>query len=175
METSPSHPIGKFGYHADPTDADRAACARDIQELPAKLRAAAAGLSRERLDTPYREGGWTVRQVVHHLADSHLNAFARFKLALTEDSPRIKPYDQDAWAATADGRTAEAEASLTLVEGLHARWTVLLGSLGRSDWSRTMDHPERGKISLDYTLQLYAWHCRHHVAHISGLRQLKGW
>lgn len=175
METALSHPIGKFAYRGDPTDEDRASSVRDIRELPPKLRAAVAGLSRERLDTPYREGGWTVRQVVHHLADSHLNAFARFKLALTEDNPRIKPYDQDAWAALADGRTAEAEASLSLVEGLHARWTVLLGGLGGGDWARTMDHPERGKITLDYTLQLYSWHCRHHVAHITGLRQRKGW
>jgi uncharacterized damage-inducible protein DinB len=175
MENTLSHPIGKFAYRGNPTDEDRASCVRDIRELPARLRAAVAGLSRERLDTPYREGGWTARQVVHHLADSHLNAFARFKLALTEDNPRIKPYDQDAWAALADGRTAEAEASLSLVEGLHTRWTVLLGGLGHEDWARTMDHPERGKITLDYTLQLYSWHCRHHVAHITGLRQRKGW
>jgi len=175
MEPSPSHPIGTFAYHEYPSADDRAAAIRSIRELPARLRAAVAGLSRERLDTSYREGGWTVRQVAHHIADSHLNAFVRFKLAITEDNPRIKPYKQDAWAAMPDGRSADVESSLSLVEGLHARWAVLLQNLGSSDWARTVDHPERGKISLDYTLELYAWHSLHHVAQITSLRQRKGW
>jgi hypothetical protein len=175
METNLSYPIGKFAYHANPGDADRAAFIADFRELPARLRAALSGLDRERLDTPYRDGGWTVRQVVHHLADSHMNAFVRCKLVLTEENPRIKPYNQDAWAALPDGKTAEIEASLSIIEGMHARLTLLLEGLAPSDWARSMDHPERGLIGLDYTLQLYAWHCRHHVAHITGLRRRKGW
>jgi len=175
MESSLSYPIGRFEQRVGASTEDRAACIRSIRELPAALRAAVSGLSRERLDTPYRDGGWTVRQVVHHLADSHMNAFARFKLALTQDTPRITPYDQDAWAALPDGRSADVEASLSLIEGLHARWVLLLEDLREEAWTRAMDHPERGRISLDYTLQLYAWHCRHHVAHVTGLRQRKGW
>ena len=169
------YPVGKFTPPSAYGPEGRQAFIREIAALPVNLRAAVAGLTPEQIQHPYRDEGWSVAQVVHHLADSHLNAFARFKLALTEDNPRIKPYDQDAWAALADGRTAEAEASLSLVEGLHSRWIVLLGGLGRGDWARTMDHPERGKITLDYTLELYSWHCRHHVAHITGLRQRKGW
>jgi hypothetical protein len=175
METSLSYPIGKCVYRESLSADDRAELHRDIRELPARLRQSVAGLSRVRLDTPYREGGWTVRQVVHHVADSHLNAFARFKLALTEDNPRIKPYDQDAWADTPDGRTAEIEASLSLLEGLHARWTVLLASLTPEDLARTVDHPERGKLSLASMLQLYGWHSRHHVAHVTALRKRMSW
>lgn len=175
METTLSHPIGKFVYREGIAPEERAALLAPVRELPSRIRASVAGLSRERLDTPYRDGGWTVRQVVHHLADSHMNAFVRFKLALTEDNPRIKPYAQDAWAALPDGKAADVEASLSLLEGLHLRWGTLLESLGPSDWARTMDHPERGKLTLDYTLQLYAWHGRHHTAHVTALRERKGW
>jgi len=175
MEGSLSHPIGKFSYRPEATAEELEGWTRDIRELPAALRQAVSGLSRERLDTPYRDGGWTVRQVVHHLADSHINAFVRLKLALTEECPRIKPYDQDAWSALPDARSGDIEPSLSIVEGVHARWVLLLGSLAPADRARAMDHPERGKISIDWTHQLYAWHCRHHLAHIAGLRQRKGW
>ncbi len=159
----------------DLTPEKRAACIRDIAELPARLCAALAGLAAAQLDTPYREGGWTVRQVVHHLADSHMNAFIRFKLALTESNPGIKAYDQEAWAGTADARSAEPGQSLAIVEGLHGRWVALLASMSGSDFGRTFMHPERGAMTLDHTLQMYAWHSRHHVAHITGLRQRAGW
>ena len=169
------YPVGKFTHDAEPTPEKRAACIRDIAELPARLRSALAGLSAAQLDSPYREGGWTVRQVVHHLADSHMNAFIRFKLALTENAPNIKAYDQDAWAGTADARTADPGLSLAIVEGLHGRWAALLSSMSASDFGRAFMHPERGAMSLDHTLQMYAWHSRHHVAHITGLRQRAGW
>jgi uncharacterized damage-inducible protein DinB len=169
------YPIGKFTYDKDVTPDKRAACIRDIAELPDRLRAAVAGLSAQQLGTCYREGGWTIRQVVHHLADSHMNAFIRFKLALTETSPAIKAYDQNAWAATADGLTADPRLSLAVVEGLHGRWTALLTSMSASDFGLTFLHPERGPMSLDHTLQMYAWHGRHHVAHVVGLRERMGW
>ena len=170
-----THPIGKFLFDKDVTPGKRAACVGDITELPARLRAVVDGLSSSQLDTPYREGGWTVRQVIHHLADSHMNAFIRFKLALTEDSPPIKAYNQDTWADTADGRRADVGLSLSLIEGLHGRWASLLASMGPADFGRSFTHPERGLVSLDNTLQMYAWHSRHHVAHISGLRERMGW
>lgn len=174
MERSLSYPIGKFVPRETLSAEERSGLVRDIAELPARLRQAVSGLSRARLDTPYRDGGWTVRQVVHHLADSHLNAFLRCKLVLTEDNPRIKTYDQDAWAGTPDAKSADVEHSLGLLEGLHARWAMLLGGLAPSELARTMEHPERGKMSLDAVLQLYAWHSRHHVAHVTSLRQRMG-
>lgn len=169
------YPIGRFHFDKDVTPEKRNACIREIAELPQKARGAVDGLSSAQLDTPYRDGGWTVRQVVHHLADSHMNSFARFKLALTEDNPQIKPYDQDAWAATADAAGTDIALSLALLEGLHGRWTVLLSSLAPADFARTFRHPESGLQTLDRTLQTYAWHCRHHVAHIAGLRERNGW
>src|SRR5271169_2821173 len=169
------YPIGKFSHDPESTAPKRAAWMRDIAELPVHVRNAVAGLSPAQLDTPYRDGGWTVRQVVHHLADSHMNAFIRFKLALTEDGPQIKPYDQDAWAATADSVSADIALSLTLLEGMHGRWAALLSSLAPADFARTFQHPESGLQTLDRTLQTYAWHCRHHVAHITGLRERSGW
>ncbi len=175
MDTSASYPIGSFAYRGKLSPGERAARIEDIRALPEALRSATSGLSRERLDTSYREGGWSIRQVVHHLADSHMNSFVRFKLALTEDNPRIKPYAQDAWAALPDARKAEVEPSLSLIEGLHARWVLLMEGLTPADWERTFDHPERGKLTLDYALQLYAWHGRHHTAHVMGVRKRLGW
>ncbi|HLI30711.1 MAG TPA: putative metal-dependent hydrolase, partial [Terriglobia bacterium] len=146
-----------------------------IEEVPARLRAAVKGLSDAQLDTPYREGGWTVRQVVHHLADSHMNSYVRFRLALTESEPTIKTYDQTRWAELRDARTAPVEPSLALLESLHKRWVLLLKSLEAADFSRTFRHPDRGTMTLDQNLALYAWHGRHHVAHITSLRERMGW
>jgi hypothetical protein len=169
------YPVGKFTFDKDSTPQKRAAWAADIAELPARVQAAVAGLSAAQLDTAYREGGWTPRQVVHHLADSHMNAFIRFKLALTENAPQIKPYDQKAWAELGDGRSADVGYSLSLLQGLHARWSALLSSLSADQLDRVFMHPESGPQTLDRTLQVYAWHCRHHVAHITGLRSRNGW
>jgi len=145
-----------------------------IAELPMRVRAAVAGLTGAQLDTPYRPGGWTVRQVVHHVADSHTNAFIRLKVALTEDQPTIKPYDQDAWSALADMRLP-IDVSLVLLDGLHARWVALYRSLAPSAFARVFHHPEIGVVTLDGQLQMYAWHSRHHVAHITSLRQREDW
>jgi hypothetical protein len=157
------------------TAAERAERIRKISALPAALRSAVAGLTDARLDTPYRDGGWTVRQVVHHLADSHMNAFVRMKLILTETHPTLKPYDQNAWALMPDGKNAPIGASLALLEGLHERWTAMLGRVGEKDWARTALHPERGEITLDSLLQTYAGHGEKHVGHITGLRTARGW
>jgi hypothetical protein len=146
-----------------------------IEAAPANLRRAVAGLTREQLETPYRPGGWTVSQVVHHVPESHMNAYIRFKLALTEDNPVIKPYMEDRWAELEDNRTTPIEVSLTLLEKLHQRWVNLLHSITNDQWSRTFQHPELGTMTLETTLAMYAWHSRHHVAHITSLRQRKGW
>jgi len=169
------YPIGKFRAEADVTDAKRRRCIEEIAGAPDRLRAAVDRLSAEQLDTPYRPGGWTVRQVAHHLPDSHLNAYVRFKLALTEAEPTVKTYDEAAWAELADGRTAPVELSLTLLESLHRRWVLVLRSLSPLDFARTFRHPEWGTVTLDWYLQQYAWHGRHHVAHITSLRERKGW
>ena len=145
-----------------------------VKMPPAKLKAAVGGLNDRQLDTPYRPGGWTVRQVVHHLPDSHLNSFVRFKLALTEEEPTIKPYDEARWAELADSK-APIELSLPLLENLHERWVLLLNSLTPADWQRKFRHPERGPMTLTDNLQIYAWHGRHHVAHITALRERNGW
>jgi uncharacterized damage-inducible protein DinB len=169
------YPIGKFRAEADVTDAKRRRCIEEIAGTPDRLRAAVDRLSAEQLDTPYRPGGWTVRQVAHHLPDSHLNAYVRFKLALTEAEPTVKTYDEAAWAELADARTAPVELSLTLLESLHRRWVLVLRSLSPLDFARTFRHPEWGTVTLDWYLQQYAWHGRHHVAHITSLRERKGW
>ena len=143
--------------------------------MPAKLREAMAGLAPQHLDTPYREGGWNVRQVVHHVPESHMNAYIRFKLALTEDEPTIKPYAEDRWAHLADVQTTPVEISLALLENLHVRWVVLLRSLREDDWKRTFKHPEIGLVSLEKSLAMYAWHGRHHTAHIAELRKRMKW
>lgn len=139
-----------------------------------RLRAAVEGLTEAQLDTPYRPGGWTVRQVVHHVPDSHLNAYIRMKLALTEDGPTIKPYDENLWAELSDSRMP-VDASLSLMDALHRRWVTVLRSLQPADFARTFLHPEAGVVSLDRLIALYAWHGRHHVAHITSLRQRMGW
>jgi len=169
------YPIGKFKYDPAPDPQKRAGWMRDIADLPARARAVVDGLSAAQLDTPYRDGGWTVRQVVHHLADSHMNAFIRFKLALTEDAPIIKPYNEKAWATLADVQGIDIEHSFRLLEGLHARWSALLSSLTPEQLDRTFLHPESGPQKIDRTLQTYAWHGRHHVAHVQGLRDRNGW
>ena len=174
METDLRYPSGKFQRVENATEAQRRAFIAAIAETPARLREAVAGLNEQQLDTPYRPGGWTVRQVVHHLPDSHLNSFVRFKLALTENEPSIKPYDEARWAELADSKSP-IEPSLLLLDSLHRRWIVLLNSLSPSDWSRTFRHPERGLMTLADNLQLYAWHGRHHVAHIAALRERNGW
>jgi uncharacterized damage-inducible protein DinB len=168
------YPIGKFSYDADVTPEKRQAWIQEIERLPRELRRSVSGLSPRQLDTPYREGGWTVRQLAHHLADSHMNSFIRFKLALTESAPQIKPYDQKAWAMTADA-ALDIQSSLVLLDGLHARWAALLSSLTPEQMERTFLHPESGVQKLERALQIYAWHGRHHVAHITALRKRSGW
>jgi uncharacterized damage-inducible protein DinB len=169
------YPIGQCQYDGELSESQQQQFIGDIADAPYKLRLAVRGLSPEQLDTPYRPEGWTVRQVVHHLPDSHLNAFIRFKLALTEDKPTIKPYHENLWAELPDSRTAPVEISLTLLESLHSRWVVLLRSMTPSDFARTFVHPERGVQTLDRTLALYAWHGNHHIAHITTLRKRNGW
>ena len=154
---------------------ERTAFIAQIAEAPTKLQAAVAGLSAQQFDTPYRPGGWTVRQVVHHIPDSHMNAFIRFKLALTEEEPTVKPYHEELWADLGDVQATPVEVSLQLVENLHRRWVLLLRGLSSAEWSRTFRHPALGVLSLDTNLALYAWHGRHHVAHITALRQRMGW
>jgi len=169
------YPLGRFQPPVSITAQDRAAWMRDIDGLPQELRKAIAGLTETQLDTAYRPGGWTVRQLVHHLADSHMNSYVRFRLAMTEEAPTIKPYNEAAWAELADSKVARAEVSLHLIEALHARWMMLLRSFKSADLARTFVHPEQGEMSLDWALGLYAWHGRHHVAHIKNLRRREGW
>jgi uncharacterized damage-inducible protein DinB len=147
----------------------------EIAEAPANLSAAIAGLNDEQLNTPYRDGGWTVRQVIHHVPDSHMNAYIRFKLALTEVEPTIKPYDEAAWAELSDTRNTPIEVSLTLLESLHARWVVLLQSMTDADFQKQFRHPERGVVTLEMNLAMYAWHGKHHAAHITSLRERRQW
>ena len=171
------YPVGKFQR---PTSAlsqeQRRAAIRTIAETPAKLRAAVKGLGDRQLDTPYRPDGWTVRQVVHHVPDSHMNAYTRFKLALTEDLPTIKPYDEAKWAELEDGRNPFVAESLALLEALHVRWVYLLERMKPADFERQLNHPEwKNPMTLDQLLALYEWHGRHHVAHITELRRREGW
>jgi uncharacterized damage-inducible protein DinB len=170
-----SYPIGKFTPENNLSAQRRAELIAQIAEAPARLRAAVHGLSPQQLDTPYRPQGWTVRQVVHHVPDSHMNFYIRFKLALTESEPTIKPYEQQLWAELADTRQTPFEVSLTLLECLHQRLVPLLKSIAEADWQRTFRHPELGPVRLDTHLALYAWHGRHHVAHITNLRDRMGW
>jgi uncharacterized damage-inducible protein DinB len=170
----PQYPVGKFTVEENLSDARRSELIGQIAAAPGKLRDALRGLDAKQLDTPYRDGGWTVRQVAHHLADSHMNAYVRFKLALTEDFPTIKPYDQKLWAETADTR-APAEASVELLDALHLRWVALLKSMNAADFKRRLKHPELGEVVLEKYLGMYAWHSRHHVAHITSLRERMKW
>ena len=169
------YPVGKFQFPDAVSAEERKRYITEIAEAPAKLRSAVGGLSDQQLDTPYRPGGWTVRQVVHHVPDSHLNSYVRFRLALTEEEPTIKAYFEDRWAELPDARTAPVEISLRLLECLHARWVGLLRSLDEAQWKRTFRHPELGLISLEKNAALYAWHGRHHVAHIAKLRERMNW
>ncbi len=169
------YPTGRFTADSDVTPVKRAAWIRQIAETPAALRAAVHGLNERQLDTPYRLEGWSVRQLLHHVPDSHVNAYIRFKLALTEDNPTIKPYKEAEWAKLADTRRTPPDVSLTLLEAVHHRWVVLLESMNDADFQRPFVHPENGPMTLDQLLQLYAWHGKHHVAHITELRKREGW
>lgn len=173
-DKDPRYPVGKF-RRAEANLSDHASAIATLAALPEQLRAALDGLSATQLDTPYREGGWTVRQLVHHLADSHMNAYIRVRLALTEDWPTIKPYDEKLWAQLPDAATAPADTSLDLLTALHQRWTLLLRSLSPDQWQRGYTHPQNGRQSLAEATALYAWHSRHHVAHITELRKRMGW
>lgn len=173
--SDPRYPIGKFHFEGPVPEARREALIQEIAAAPAALRRAVEDLSAEQLDTPYREGGWTVRQVIHHVPDSHMNAYVRFKLALTEDEPTIKTYAEDRWAELSDTKTTPTEVSLALLDSLHQRWVTLLGSLGPEDWKRNFRHPELGVVSLEKSVALYAWHGKHHVAHVTELRKRRNW
>ena len=161
------YPVGRYQPPEKISPEQRAEWIDEIAALPQQLNGAVSPLMESELDTPYRPGGWTVRQVVHHLPDSHLNSYLRFRLALTEDSPTIKPYHEDRWAELPDAKTGPIGPSLLILEGLHERWTALLRTLDDTAFARTLQHPEWGRIRLDWTLGLYAWHCRHHLAHIT--------
>ncbi len=169
------YPVGPFKFEGMLSPPERLTLIDQIAATPEQLRAAVAGLSEEQLDTPYRPEGWTVRQVVHHVPDSHLNSYVRFKLALTEEHPTIRSYDENLWANTDDARTAPVEVSLDLLEALHRRWVLFLRSFEDKDFARTFHHPELGSVSVDKNVALYAWHGRHHVAHITSLRERMGW
>jgi len=161
------YPVGKFKLPEVIGNDLRASSCAEIGDFPRKLRLAASALTEKQLETAYREGGWTARQVIHHLADSHMNSYVRFRLALTEDSPTIKPYDEARWAELNDARTAPVETSLVLIDALHDRWSRLLQSMTPADFARTFRHPELGERTLDATVQLYAWHGRHHLGHLA--------
>jgi hypothetical protein len=171
------YPVGKFNWPEIVSEWERAKMIEEIAAAPAALRAAIRGLNPAQLDTPYRPGGWTVKQVVHHVPDSHLNAYVRFKLTLTENEPTVKPYDQTKWAELTDSKTVPIEVSLALLEGIHKRWLALLLAMSQSDFKRSYRHPEyEGRLfRLEQVLALYAWHGRHHTAHITSLRQRNGW
>ncbi len=169
------YPVGHFEFEGPYTPAQRREFVELIAGTPGNLRKAVEGLSASQLDTPYRPGGWTVRQLVHHVADSHINSYVRFRLALTEETPTIKPYDEKLWAELPDARAADVETSLCLLGCLHDRWVGLMRTMTDDQWLRTIRHPERGLINLETNAALYAWHGRHHVAHVTSLRERNGW
>jgi hypothetical protein len=171
----PRYPIGRFEQPLEATPELRRQAIEVIAEAPAKLRAAVAGLSPVQLDTPYREGGWTVRQVVHHVPDSHLNAYVRLRLALTEEQPAIRPYQENLWAELPDAKSGPVEGSLALLDALHGRWVRLWRSLSAEQFGRVFIHPDYGPRTVDWLVFLYAWHGRHHTAHITELRRQKAW
>jgi len=171
----PRYPIGDFQMPAQVTPARRQQAIEEIASMPAKFRAAVKGLSEAQFDTPYRDGGWTVRQLVHHVPDSHLNAYVRLKLALTENKPTIKPYDQEAWSKLADSKSTPIETSLTLLATVHDRWDRVWRSMKTEDFARVLVHPDHGERTVDWLLFLYEWHGKHHTAHIMELRKKKGW
>ena len=169
------YPIGRFEMPPKVEAAEREPLIVAVESAPRELMKVVAGLSEVQLETPYRPEGWTVRQVVHHLADSHMNAYVRFRLALTEDEPTIKPYHEAAWADLSDARTGPIDVSLTLLSALHSRGVALMRGMTPEQWERAFRHPERGLLRLDQTLAMYAWHGRHHIAHIRGTRERNGW
>ncbi len=173
--SNPRYPIGEMVLHPDPTAADRAVWTDQIAQAPASLRDAVVGLDESQLGTPYRQGGWTVRQLVHHVADSHMNGYVRSKLALTEDVPTVKTYEQDRWAMLADVDAVPIEASLQLLDALHVRWAAMWRSMSDADFARSFQNPELGVVTLGTHLGVYAWHGRHHVANITALRTRSGW
>ena len=169
------YPLGRYKALDTISAEQRAGWIEEMVNLPRNLAVAVSGLNEAQLDCPYRPGGWTVRQVVHHLPDSHLNSYTRFRLALTEDSPVIKPYEEAAWAELKDAKSAPVAPSMMLLEGLHTRFVLLLRAMSDADFAKTFRHPELGEKRLDWTLGLYAWHCLHHVAQINNLRSREGW
>ena len=171
----PRYPIGRFERPSAVNEADLLVAIDTIDRTPAAFRSAVDGWTDEQLDTPYRADGWTVRQVLHHVPESHMNSYIRFKLALTESEPTIKPYDEAAWANLPDGLSAPVEPSLRLLENLHERWVYVLRSMSAPQWQRTFNHPQSGILRLDVTALMYAWHCKHHLAHITNLAQRMGW
>jgi len=175
MSVDPRYPLGKLMYEGLADEATRAKRITIIAETPAKFRAAVSGLTEAQLDTPYRDGGWTVRQLAHHVPDSHMNAYIRFKWGLTEDAPTIKVYDENAWSQLADSKTTPVEVSLNLLENIHTRWMNILRSMTSKDFERKLVHPANGEMTLDKVLNVYAWHGPHHTAHVTELRKAKGW
>ncbi|HEX4604023.1 MAG TPA: putative metal-dependent hydrolase [Candidatus Angelobacter sp.] len=173
--TDSRYPIGRFTPDQNPTPETRKRHIEQIAGLPKRMRQAVAGLKDTQMDTPYRDGGWTLRQVVHHVADSHMNAYIRFKLALTEDTPTIKAYEEGEWAKLKDSQLTPVEVSLTMIDSLHARWAVLLQSMQAEDFQRRLIHPESGPHDVDWLLGLYSWHGNHHLAHITSLRERMKW
>jgi uncharacterized damage-inducible protein DinB len=168
------YPVGEFDKNIEITPEKRSEFIEIIKDLPKKMAQAVEGLSDEQLDTPYRPEGWTLRQTVHHVADSHINSVCRFKLAMTEENPTIRPYFEDRWAELSDSKMP-VDVSLKILEGIHRRWAVLLESLTDEDFQKTLIHPESGEFTIEKLLALYAWHSRHHTAHITKLRERCGW
>lgn len=173
--SDPRYPVGPFEPRLQLTSEERRGMIEQIAATPARMREAIAGLDDAKLDTPYRDGGWTVRQVIHHVPDSHMNAFIRLKLALTEERPTIKPYDEAAWAKLPDARDTPVEVSMAILESVHSRWTGLLRALSDEQFRRTLLHPEHGVMTIDWLVSMYAWHGRHHVGHITSLRERLRW
>jgi uncharacterized damage-inducible protein DinB len=169
------YPIGRLARKVSLTPTERQVAVDAIAVTPANLRQAVEGLSDSQLDTPYRPGGWTVRQLVHHVADSHMNAYARFRLALTEQNPTIKPYDEAKWAELSDARTLPVAVSLSLLDAMHDRWVTLLRSMSSEDYQRGLNHPDNGPMTVDALLNVYAWHGSHHTAHVTALRERMKW
>ncbi|HEY0673043.1 MAG TPA: putative metal-dependent hydrolase [Longimicrobiales bacterium] len=169
------YPIGRFDLRQPLPAGGHAALIASLSTTPSRMRAVVDGLTQSQIDTPYRDGGWTVRQLVHHVPDSHLNAYVRMKWGLTEEAPLIKTYDEKAWSELPDARTAPIEISLALLAAVHTRWDIVLNSMTAKEFARTIQHPDWGEIELTTLLQLYEWHGRHHVAHIERLRERSGW
>jgi hypothetical protein len=173
--SDPRYPIGKPNFDAPLSPEQRLAAMEAIEIAPLELRKAVRGLGNEQLETPYREGGWTVRQTVHHVADSHINAYCRLRLALTEENPTIRPYEEQLWAELSDGKSGPIGLSLALLDALHSRWGMLLRSLSEEQFARPLTHPASGVKNVDWLLAVYSWHGAHHVAHITELRKAKDW